>query len=320
MYPAKRIILTMGAIAAVAVCGACSGSSQSNGGGNGTSLVVKSSPSITAIPTLQSSDTITLPIDAYLPTSQEAAAITNASNISIAQCAKQFGVDFPFTMTSAITTLTDHSNLAGITSLTEAQEYGYVGPPGSQSGAGGSAQAAGSSLSPAQSSVITGWPNGQVGFTSPPVGLTYDGKTIPTGGCRASADSALGIPSGFNFLQPNLARSVSDSTYNQSQADLRVVAVFAKWSSCMAAKGFTYATPWTANDKSWANPASSDEIATAVADVECKQQVNVVGVTVAVLDAYQNTAIQQNIAGLTSDKKEIDAIAAKAATVVASYQ
>ena len=90
--------------------------------------------------------------------------------------------------------------------------------------------------------------------------------------------------------------------------DSRFVDAEAQWSSCLAAKGFTYATPIeaegylqtvqidtitakTADDQAKVATEESTEKALAVADVQCKLQTNLVGIGVAVQSAYEQRYI-----------------------------
>ena len=320
MNSTVRTILSLCAVSAVAVCSACSASGTS--ANSASAMTAAKPPAVSSIPDLQSGADITMPIDAYLPSGQEAATLYDSIDIGVAQCAKGFGITVPVSIISDEPGATDYTRLFGVASLADAQKYGYNDPAtatgGAAAGTGGAVTQP--DLTPAETTVVVGWPDGHVSGNpdSPPKGLTYNGRTVPTGGCRGAAYRAIGLAPGFNYIQPQLAMNLSDSAFNQSQADSRVLAVFAKWSACMKAQGFSYPNPWTPNDAKWPTPVSSTEIATAVADVQCKQQVNLVGISDAVMTAYENVLIQQNITGLNADKTELDSAAAKAATVVAA--
>jgi hypothetical protein len=73
----------------------------------------------------------------------------------------------------------------------------------------------------------------------------------------------------------------------------------------MRGRGFAYATPEAAANDNWPQPPAKPtprEIATAVADVECKQEVKLPSVWLAVESAYQNMLIERNAATLQQVK------------------
>ncbi len=82
----------------------------------------------------------------------------------------------------------------------------------------------------------------------------------------------------------------------------------------MAAAGFTYLNPWQPNDQpKWKDPAKrTEQVNTAIADVDCKQNVNLVGVWMAAESAYQRTAIRDNGAALDTLRKNLQTQAANA--------
>jgi hypothetical protein len=87
-----------------------------------------------------------------------------------------------------------------------------------------------------------------------------------------------------------------------TQGDSRVVPVLAEWSRCMAGQGFQYKTPMEPPKAKWPVPPGASEIATAVADVTCKQKTNLPGVWLAVEHGYQQALVERNAAAL----KELD--------------
>jgi hypothetical protein len=66
----------------------------------------------------------------------------------------------------------------------------------------------------------------------------------------------------------------------------------------MRRAGFSYRTPWDANDdpRWWVDQdtASDPEIATATADVGCREDANLVGLWYAVETAHQTRLIEEN--------------------------
>jgi hypothetical protein len=93
---------------------------------------------------------------------------------------------------------------------------------------------------------------------------------------------------------PGIAQQASQWT----QTDPRVLAADSAWSKCMAQRGFHYAKPQQPADHHWPTTPTAAETATAVADVTCKQQVNLINTWLTVEAAYQTALIGQNIGTL----------------------
>ncbi|MBB6081690.1 hypothetical protein [Streptomyces paradoxus] len=111
----------------------------------------------------------------------------------------------------------------------------------------------------------------------------------------------------------DLVQKISGEAFIQSGKDPQVVRVFADWSSCMKGKGFTYAKPMDAND----DPAFSDptvvsdtEVATATADIQCRDKLDVEKTW---FDA--ETKLQQ--AAITKHQAELNTVANDNKTVIA---
>ena len=82
-------------------------------------------------------------------------------------------------------------------------------------------------------------------------------------------------------------------------ADPRIHAVIRAWSACMARHYYHYASPSQVEGHRWKTPPNRAEIATAVADVTCKTQTNLLNTWLAVEAAYQQALIGQNLATLS---------------------
>ncbi len=113
--------------------------------------------------------------------------------------------------------------------------------------------------------------------------------------------------------------------YARSEQDARVQDAFDGWSDCMAAAGFQYGDPWEANDDPQWYPSEDQtsgtarvtdlQIATATADVQCKQDVNLAGIWLAVETAYQLELIADNEERLGQIKRHRDEVLRAAAEV-----
>lgn len=203
--------------------------------------------------------------------------------------------------------------LYGIDSLSEAKTYGYV--PALYAN---ESQAKEPTESTAYLFVYTG---NKTGSDAPPAGGwkspgTFGGLAIPPGGCLGEARTKLwGNPD--SQVRDQLAQGLGDSAFNQAIADPRVQALFGQWSACMAQQGYHYQTPF---EPKFNRPASSSpsttEVNTAVADVTCKQRIDMVAKWNAVNLDYQRRAIEKNQLALTDEENTIQAALKKATAVL----
>ncbi|MFB6553248.1 hypothetical protein [Streptomyces sp. NPDC056405] len=111
----------------------------------------------------------------------------------------------------------------------------------------------------------------------------------------------------------DLAQQISGDAFRQAEQDPKVVAAFAQWSSCMKDKGYDYAKPMDANDDPQFNDPSTvtdAEIATAKADVACRDKYQVEKTWFNAEARLQQTAIVQH-------EDELNRVASGAKTIVA---
>lgn len=220
------------------------------------------------------------------------------------ECMRRLGFDFLSDLTSQIdkrvaTKDEIASRRYGITDLSVARTAGY----------GLSAAAAGShepqsrdDLPPAERAVLIG-----------------TAKNGPIGGCAGEASRQLDL----DHKTPANARTVNDMTaeaFKRTQSDPRVQAVFATWSHCMSAMGFTYANPIVAaGDPRWHKESASPgelELATAKADIMCKVNTNLIGVEYAAEADWQNVEISQNAGALEKISRSVAARGAELAKLM----
>ncbi|MBL8778957.1 MAG: hypothetical protein JNK12_23735 [Acidimicrobiales bacterium] len=113
------------------------------------------------------------------------------------------------------------------------------------------------------------------------------------GGCLDQARAATGVDA-VERARSELEAALVES-FDLAMADSRVEAVMGRWRDCMERSGYTYGTLWDANDDPrWDPelPPSQEEIETALADVACKREVNLVGTLMAVEQAYQEELLR----------------------------
>ncbi|MFI6403263.1 hypothetical protein [Streptomyces sp. NPDC050548] len=112
-----------------------------------------------------------------------------------------------------------------------------------------------------------------------------------------------------------LVQQISGDAFAQSEQAPDVVAVFAQWSSCMKDKGYTYAKPMDASDDARFNDpgtVSAAEVATATADIACRDKYHVEKTWFDAESALQRTAIAQHQAELDQVKADTARLVARA--------
>lgn len=136
-------------------------------------------------------------------------------------------------------------------------------------------------------------------------------------GC-IDADASLGDEA-WRSVDRDLVTKLRSEADQRTQTDSRVLAVNAQWSTCMAKHGYTYANPSEPMTKQWPNPVSSTEKATAVQDVECKQQTNLPAIWLAVQAGYEQQLIDHNAVQLQQWQEAFRHEIELAAASIASY-
>ncbi|MGP4009903.1 hypothetical protein [Streptomyces sp. 4N124] len=141
-------------------------------------------------------------------------------------------------------------------------------------------------------------------------GGTYNGVTVPEGGCRAEAERQLG-----HLTQGESVSEVNASSMTESLQRPAVQNVIARWAACMKTKGYAFDDPYKpAESFNLSTPAASaEEIEVATADVACKGETGVISVWYA-----EETSIQKQ--QIAAKKSSLDAELAEKNTVKAAAQ
>ena len=263
-------------------------------------------PKITvpAIPSEASGQSISLPLNSYADVSGLQQTVLAEAQVLLTQkCMAARG----FAYTSQATPSQEQALLQGIEygfngpygranwltiSLSDARTYGYSQPPATSS--------------PPQDGVFLG------GFSSfndlkqhaaLAVALLGFAPGVSIGpvrepGCLNVANNEIYRPGSSQLGDPVPAIAQQASMWTQT--DPQVVAVNAAWSRCMARRGYHYGSPQQAAGHNWPKNPTAAETATAVADVTCKQQVNLTNTWLTVEAAYQTALIGQNIGTLAN--------------------
>ena len=280
MISSKRVFIPLGLAAAVATIGACT---------TGQAVAQSEEPPIGAISTVSAGTDIVLPLDAYLLTAPEHKTLYAAVLVIGRDCMKRFGLSWPANQPAADSEASRNDRRYAIIEPGKAKTVGYHPPETA------ARQAARQEPTAAAMNVWAG--QGE---------QTFGGKPVPAGGCAGEAirELAQGAPK----ADPGLPEKLQLETYARTKADSRVVRVFAEWSKCMQAKGYSYPDPYAASgDQRWQTAkAGPTEIAVATADVACKSETKVPGLMLAVETAYQNRAAEQHADELTAIKSHLE--------------
>ncbi len=274
-------------------------------------------PPLVAVPANLTYTDMVLPLDAYLPSAQTQALWQQAGEVLTRDCMRRYGLDWP-SRPAVVSARPRHDRRYGIADLRQAQAYGYRVPVEPDAKA-----------EPAEASEP-----GVSAAVPRPVQLTEDqravaegrvkslhGIAVPEGGCLELAQRALtaGAPDvGSAASGTALPLELEGGLTGRIERDSRLRKVWADWSACMAARGFRYRDPWAANDDPrWSGATAPDlEIATATADVYCRQETNLIGVWYAVEAAYQEQVISGYGERLAAWKAAIEANTANATRIL----
>jgi hypothetical protein len=288
--PAPRVFIISGAGGGVASAVFIGGT---GGGGSRPKITVP------PIPPVGSSLTVSMPLEAYQAIStQQQEALADASALLIQRCMAARGFEDtssanpPF---SSVATLEQiETGGAGLTSIAQARTFGFVHPKNTGSSPSGpqiigivSAVGFGQSLKAGR-----GYAEALFGFG--PGSGTGPGHHL---GCMQQASKEVYGPI-VGEPAPDPVPQIAGQAASFTQSDPRIHAVDRAWSRCMARHFYHYSTPQQVEHRQWRTPPNKAEIATAVADVTCKTQTNLLNTWLAVEAAYQQALIGQNLATL----------------------
>lgn len=251
-------------------------------------------PGPTAVHRLADSKALQLPLDDYLLTTVDAAALARGRDSIMQRCLGGLGA--PYTPEDpGSTDIETNERRYGLADAELAKQHGYHVPE-MEKRAGDYP----SSILP----LVTG------------EAATYNGAAVPQGGCSGEAQRELHEVELQDAL--NLPHKLNMESYTRSQKAPAVVKATQEWSDCMKESGHTYPDPLAAiNDKEFSGKTPGDhEKQVALADVLCKQKVNLIGVWSAAESEYQRFLIESNSAALAGPllAKQKTMSAAKAAT------
>jgi hypothetical protein len=268
-----------------------------------------SEPPVDDIPILTSTVGLDYPLDQYQMTEELLDLAARATDLLVTDCMARFGLDWQPQSPAGNIGAPDRARRYGLLDLDMASELGYH-PPDTDSGDQSTTGEQGAAeenrqITPEQDLVWIG--NGA---------STYNGLPVPEGGCAGEAQRRLEedapVPPEFFVIQ------LEQQAGQRTDIDSRVQDGWSEWSNCMHQKGLDYGDPWKANDDPrWQTDVVTElEIATAVADVQCKHEVNLAGIWYAVEAAYQEQLIEEHSQQLTLVAEYVEVYAANVATVL----
>ncbi|MFE9425957.1 hypothetical protein ACFYNO_23700 [Kitasatospora sp. NPDC006697] len=267
-------------------------------------------PPVGPVPVIQDPGQISLPLDGYEPTADQAATISRASHLVADRCMREFGLNAPEETYDAFTQEVQEVKKRN-------QLYGYFVAVGATGDGYDRNQAIPpSTLSPDVNSVLYGTD------ASGQAVADYHGRPVPKGGCWQVGADALGGPPPL----PGTPQALPAEGPRIPLTDPRLRTAYAAWSDCMRQKGYRYTNPADAySDRKWggaAAPATQGhdplEVSTAEADVACKISLNTVGQVVAVEIAYDRQYIAANTRALQTFTQQLAARTRRAETVIAN--
>jgi hypothetical protein len=286
--------LGAGAVALLVVAG-CAGSGERDAGGE---------PEVGPAPTTSDASSLRLPLDAYLPSTSDVGRIVRAQGVLTLACMRKFGFDYqPAEKPAQPAPPPGHARRYGITDASLAAAYGY-GLPRTE-GEATSGRQSSRTPDPVEVAVLLG--RGQ---------RSYAGKPVPDGGCLGEARRTIEA-AGPDLADPHLAQQLAVESFDRSRQDSRVRAVFAAWSACMRAEGYDYGDPLDPPaDPTLGERRTREAIDTALADIRCKVETNLVGVWFAVESVYQRRSVEANHEALETIKESNVAQLRQAADVL----
>jgi hypothetical protein len=256
---------------------------------------------------------MSLPLDAYHLSALQSAERANEYNIVIRACMRNYGIAYQMNGMNVAARAANgfavyDSRRYGVTDPTAVRAYGYH-LPASVVPTNVSLQQSRPQLSRQQALVLTGSPGQKPLPASAFVTQTtkvgsYNGKSIPQGGCVGTAARDLHMtPSTSDDQKRNsLAANLQREDFLKTQSNPQVIAAFQAWSKCMAGHHYHYPNPIAAaTNRAWNMkiPATRIEIQTATADIACKQQTNLVNIEYKVESSLQEASIKQHAAELS---------------------
>lgn len=270
----------------------------------------------TASPTAGADPVLDNPLQAYRLSVTELTTINQARSIVIGECMARLGFDFPVRTFEEELTENRYgeqlsiSRLYGITDRSVAERYGYGRPAERPSTTTLDQQ------SPAELLALKG-------RRLSPGGKPVADMDIPEGGCVGEADRLF--ESDPDVSPYGLGHTLWVQAMSTLQGSDDYVKATEVWSRCLAERGYRVTAPL--NDQgdikrlsgagSAQGTATPAEIELALADIDCKDKVDLVGRLNAAGATIARTLIEQHQLALEDDRTRLDRQLRRATDLVA---
>lgn len=276
-----------------------------------------------------------LPLEAFVPTEEQADSLQRAKALLINKCATRFGFTHDEQVTpDPVLTMVRAGMSKKFISVEQARQYGYHEPEESSGGTG--EDLATSPADPGQppaaketeATATTGLQlvlDGSAAEES-----SVGGEKVPEGGCRGEAQAKLfegaEVPTSKDGNQLANDGAVLNGLLglfaeagSRTEKDQRFQEMISGWQECMKEEGYEYKSIGDAErDERWyGRPSTTEqEKLTATADAGCRLKVNYLGIDGALDKAYQEQVVSENEEFLASIKANFEARVENAAQVL----
>lgn len=243
-----------------------------------------------------------LPVAALQLSPARAAVLQDAAAVAVSGCMARLGVRYSAPTATSTVGQDPRLRRYGISDLAMARRYGYH-LPGKEA-----------DPTPFSASTATAPTRSMTALLDGSDRVAPDGAAVPAGGCVAQARTALAAPAAPSHAQilangkaTGILSRIDAASYIATKSSPKVRAVFAKWSACMASRGYDFASPIAALDAADLQSAtvSKAEIRQAVADVTCKQRTDLVARWAALEAPLQRAALAKAAPDLASYAAEV---------------
>ncbi|MFI0930276.1 hypothetical protein ACH4RG_00795 [Streptomyces sp. NPDC021019] len=231
---------------------------------------------------MYSDKVLRLPIDEYSVPPEDHAVVQKAKIHLANACLKRLGSSYSLPPAEGPVEEAEISRRYGISDRATAARYGYHMP----SAAPGTDEKL-KPLSDDEKRLVFG-EQGDQEITK--------GDSVPEGGCYGEAEAkinAAGVPE----AAISFASQVNRESFERSISDAKVDAVVKAWSKCMAAAGYSYASPLeSVGDQKFhsSEKAGAEEKQAALADLDCKARVGLIKKWGAVEARMQKEAMKRD--------------------------
>ncbi|MFD3945593.1 hypothetical protein [Streptomyces sp. NPDC058579] len=297
------------AVAVLALAG-CSATASDGAGGS-------AEPPIDSMPTMLRTTGVSFPLEAYEATPEQQNTLSRAQNVLVGRCMSRLGFTYRPPAQPPVPTTGANARVFGLTDPDEAARYGYLNPAVAKAQQQQPLPALAKAPTQAELLALNG--KDDLKPTDLPATLeeakkaggsdiAFNGQKVPVGGCTRESFLEL-YARKAGEVDILFVFNLKGGAESKTREDSRVRAADKKWTQCMAKAGYTLNDPMNApKELALAGPELSGPraITAAKADVQCKQQVNLIGVHYAVTKAYQQQLIEQHAETLALAKDQVD--------------